>query len=69
MRKSKYPNLSREIARQGLAIKTMAEEIGARSDTVSRWIAGLTPIPLEKAKTIRNMWFPAFGIDELFACD
>ena len=60
-----YPNLTAEMARHGITQADVAEAVGKRPETVSRWMTGKTRIPIEKMFIIRDRFFPTLSIDYL----
>jgi len=63
---NQYPNLRAEMARNQLTIMNIADGIGTRRETVSRWLSGKA-FPLDAAVEIRNRFFPDKTLDELYA--
>lgn len=43
-----FPNISAEMARNGLTNRTLAEKVGVSEGTVSNWRCGNTEIPATK---------------------
>ena len=43
-----FPNISAEMARNGLTNKTLGEKVGVSEKTISNWRCGRTDIPTVK---------------------
>ncbi len=62
-----YPNLSAELRRYGITQEQMAERIGRKPETVSRWLNGKNAMPVGECFRIREELFPSMSVDYLFA--
>lgn len=65
--KSCFPNLLAEMARRGLTISGMAEELGCARDTLARNFNG--SLRIDEALRIRDRYFPDCSLDYLFKRD
>lgn len=59
-----FPNLRAEMARRGLTISGMAQELGMSRDTLARWLNG--GMRVKDALKIRERYFPDCELDHLF---
>jgi transcriptional regulator with XRE-family HTH domain len=64
-----YPNLSAELRRYGITQEQMAERIGRKPETVSRWMNGKNSMPVCECFRIREELFPTMSVDYLFASE
>lgn len=62
-----YPNLRAEMARTGVSVVGLAQEIDMNRDTLARNLAKKTPIKLADAFKIQQRVFPQFDLRYLFA--
>ena len=62
-----YINLKAEMARKDISIKVIAESIGMTRDTLSKKLRRKTPITLEEAYAINQIFFPDQDIKYLFS--
>lgn len=61
-----YENLRAEMARKNIVICDMSRQIGMNRDTLSRKLAGKSPLYLDEAFRIQKMFFPDVNIVDLF---
>lgn len=61
-----FRNLRAEMARKNVTISEMARDAGFNRDTLSRKLAGKSPLNLDEAFTIQRMFFSDVGVNELF---
>lgn len=64
-----YPNLSAELRRYGITQEQLAECIGRKPETVSRWINGKNAMPVDACFRIKERLFPSMSVDYLFASE
>jgi transcriptional regulator with XRE-family HTH domain len=62
-----YPNLSAELKRYDITQEEMAERIGRKPETVSRWLNGKSKMPVEACFQIKEIIFPSMSVDYLFS--
>lgn len=62
-----YPNLSAELSRYGITQEDMANRIGRKPETVSRWLNGKCKMPVGECFRIKEALFPTMSVDYLFA--
>lgn len=61
-----YDNLRAEMARKNIVICDMSKRIGMNRDTLSRKLAGKSPLYLDEAFRIQKLFFPDVNIVDLF---
>lgn len=64
-----YPNLNAELRRYGITQEDMAERIGTKPETVSRWLNGKSKMPVGVCFRIKELLFPSMSVDYLFASE
>lgn len=69
MRKSKYPNLQKEIMERGLTYKAAAEKAGIPYNTMWQYLTGKRRPSVEAAWRIKMTLFPTLRIDYLFSLE
>jgi transcriptional regulator with XRE-family HTH domain len=61
-----FPTLKAEMARRGLTAVDVAEVIGISSKTAYKKLSGGSPFTLNETAKVRDRYFPAMTIEELF---
>lgn len=69
MRKSKYPNLQKEIMEAGMTYKAAAEKAGIPYKTMWQYMAGKRQPSVGAAWRIKKALFPTRRIEYLFCED
>ena len=61
-----FPTLRAEMARRGLTAVDVAEALGISSKTAYKKLSGGSPFTLNETAKVRDRYFPAMTIEELF---
>jgi len=64
-----FPTLKAEMARRGITAVDVAEVIGISSKTAYKKLSGGSPFTLNETAMVRDKYFPAMTIEELFLSD
>jgi len=62
-----FPNLETEITKRKMTNKEIAERTGHTQSTMSKWRRRDHLIPFVDAVAIRDIFFPKFSLEYLFA--
>ena len=61
-----FPTLKAEMARKGLKALDVAEAMGISDKTAYKKLSGASPFTLNETVKVRDKYFPAMTIEELF---
>lgn len=64
-----YPNLAAEMTRYNVMPKDIADGFGIHINGVYLMLKGKREMSIERAKALRDLFFPGMQIDYLFATD
>ena len=64
-----FPNLSAELARNRMTIKSLSEKTGINYESLKNKVSGKTEFKINEMILIKKKVFPDYTIDYLFVTD
>lgn len=62
-----FANLRAEMSRKNIGILDMAKGLGCNRDTLARKLSQKSPLNLDEAFAIQQLFFPSLDVEYLFA--